>query len=193
MAGSMGPVGYSALGAMVLLSAAFAPLPVSVALAAAGALAREGRLDLALVFVIATVAAVGGDVLGYAVGRCSLGPLPLPAWSGAALSRLRRPMPAFRLLDAHMGMLLFLTRWALTAPAPLVNLLAGARRYPWRSFLVIDLAGQTLWCGATIGLGYGLGEDGEISLPLSMGMGLMIGLLGILASKRFGRPAAAEH
>jgi membrane protein DedA with SNARE-associated domain len=76
-----------------------------------------------------------------------------------------------------------MTRWAFTAPAPLVNVLAGTRRDPWRSFLFFDIAGESLWCVTALVPGYLLGEVGELSLPLSMGAGLALSLGGLLLSR----------
>ena len=37
-----------------------------------------------------------------------------------------------------MALLIFVTRWAVTLPAPFVNVVAGARRYPWHRFLAAE-------------------------------------------------------
>lgn len=184
MLGAISAMGYPALGVAVLLSAAFAPLPVSMVLAAAGALARQGRLDLGLLGIVVVGAAVAGDCLGYAAGRYGLGRLPLSGWWAARIGGCGPQPSPFGRLDAHLGLLVFLTRWALTAPAPLVNVLAGTRRYPWRAFLFLDLVGQLLWCVSTLGLGFWLGQNGELGVPLSTAAGLAVGVIGVLFSRR---------
>jgi len=174
---------YLALGIAVLLGAFAAPLPLTVALAAAGALARQGRLDLGLLFIACTLAATAGDCLGYAVGRLGGRRLRLPAWATAWAGRMHRTVQGRAWVYPRMGTLVFLTRWALTAPAPLVNVLAGARRYPWHSFLLFDLLGEMLWCATALAPGFLLGKSGGISLPLSMGAGLVLSLCCMLLSR----------
>jgi membrane protein DedA with SNARE-associated domain len=172
--------GYPVLAMAVLLGAFGAPLPLTVALSVAGSLARQGRLDLAVLFVVCAAASVAGDSLGYAVGRFGLRRLPLPPIGAAWMARLQR----FTRSRRPMCALVFLTRWAITAPAPFVNLAVGARRYPWQSFLLVDAAGEALWCTLAIAPGFLLGASGAISLPLSLAAGAVLTLIGVLLTQK---------
>ena len=176
--------GYPVLAVAVLVGAFGAPLPLNVALAGAGSLARQGRLDLIALFMICAAAAVAGDCLGYAVGRYGIRRLPLPDRARAWADRLVRGPEGSARVQAPMGMAVFLTRWAVTAPAPLVNVLAGARRYPSRSFLLFDVTGETLWCMTALAPGYLLGASGALSLPLSLGAGAVLAMACMLFSRR---------
>ena len=89
------------------------------------------------------------------------------------------PCP-FSLWQSHLGVLIFVTRWALTLPGPAANLLAGTRRYPWPSFLLADLAGEALWVAIALLPGFVLGTSGTLSLPLSIAVGALLSL-GCLA------------
>jgi len=61
--------GYAATGLILLLSACGLPLPISIVLLTAGAAARTGLLNLGLVVVAGTLAALCGDILLYFGGR----------------------------------------------------------------------------------------------------------------------------
>jgi membrane protein DedA with SNARE-associated domain len=177
--------GYAVLGLFVLLGALGAPLPLTVALSGAGALARQGHLNIMLLFTMCAVAAVAGDCLGYSAGRLGIRRLPKPAWAAPWLHRLEQSIPTDTRRHGRLGMLIFITRWALTLPAPLVNLVAGARRYPLRAFLFVDMAGEAVWCVMALMPGYVLGENKAIGLPLSIAAGLLLGAIGFLLSRRF--------
>jgi membrane protein DedA with SNARE-associated domain len=165
---------YPLLAGLVLIGALGLPLPLSVTLAAAGALARQGHLRLSLLFAVCAAAAVLGDCLGYAAGR--------------TMRRLRIRAPRARRfaaaqaicsrLSRRMGTLVFITRWAVTAPAPLVNVMAGARRYPMPRFLLVALCGEALWCATALAPGYLIGGIPRGGIALAMGAGLLLTLLG---------------
>ena len=62
-------LGYPALAGLVLGESAGLPLPGETALITAGGLAAAGHLALGLVVIIAVLAAVAGDTLGFWIGR----------------------------------------------------------------------------------------------------------------------------
>ena len=62
-------VGYPALALLVGGESLGLILPGETAILAAGALARDGHLQIALVITIAAVAAIVGDNIGYLLGR----------------------------------------------------------------------------------------------------------------------------
>jgi membrane-associated protein len=175
---------YPMLAIAVLIGAFGAPLPLSVALAAAGALARQGHLHLSLLFVTCVAAAAAGDCLGYVVGRLGCRGWRGPVYSGPGSVRLLATWEQCTRLAKHMDMLVFLTRWAITAPGPLVNLLAGARRHPWRRFLAADLAGEALWSASALIPGYLLGGIGKLGTPLAVGVALALTVLGAVLARR---------
>jgi membrane-associated protein len=185
--------GYVVLGLLVVFGALGAPLPLTVALAGAGALARQGRLNLMLLFAICVVAAVAGDCLGYLAGRFGIRRIPTPAWAAHWLSRLERSIMSHPRKHGRMGMLIFITRWAITMPAPVVNVVAGARRYPIRSFLAVDVSGEVMWCATALLPGYLLGENKTIGLPLSIAAGLILGAGGLLLSRRVSLARVLRH
>ncbi len=61
--------GYATTMVMMFLASCGLPLPLSVVLWAAGANAHHGSLNLGMVFLCATLAALLGDTLMYLGGR----------------------------------------------------------------------------------------------------------------------------
>jgi membrane protein DedA with SNARE-associated domain len=190
------------LGVLVLLGALGLPIPLAVALSAAGALARQGQMSLPGLFVLCTVSAVSGDNLGYAVGRFGVARVVqrLPeSWRvqyAASVGRLRRQSRNIKVprVALSMGMVVFLTRWALTAPGSMVNVLAGARRYSWEHFLRWDVLGEAIWVAIALVPGYLVGSDGGSGLILATVMGLAIAVaIPLLAERVSGQLRAGRR
>lgn len=171
---------YPLLALAVAAGAFAAPLPLTMALAAAGALAREGRLDFTVLFLVCTFAAMTGDCAGYAAGRYGMRLLLRVPWRHHRSPSTWRGLATF----PHLGLLIFVTRWALTLPGPAVNLLAGTRRYPWPAFLFADMAGEALWVAIALLPGFILGSSGRLGLPLSIAAGTLVGLRYLIVSHR---------
>jgi membrane-associated protein len=185
--------GYPLLGLLVLLGTLGMPIPLGVALSAAGALARQGHMSLPGLYALCTLAAVAGDCLGYAMGRFgvarALHYLP-ESWQmrlAAAFAVLQQRTQRMRTsrIAPSMGMVIFLTRWALTAPGSMVNVIAGARRYPWEDFLRWDLFGEALWVAIALIPGYLVGNNGGSGLLVAIAAGLLIAVLTPLIAGRF--------
>src|SRR5262249_6501908 len=150
--------GYPVVAGVVFVACLGMPLPVEPLLLAAGAFAADGDLSLALLLVLVAGCATSGDCIGYGLGR-RLGYAALeghgrrvgvsPARLGSAHGFLRR----------WTGLGVFITRWLLTPLGVPVNLLAGATRFPLLTFLVFDLAGETLWGAIYLLLGYEFGAN----------------------------------
>lgn len=182
---------YALLALAVAAGAFAAPLPLTVALAAAGALARQGRLDFTVLFLICTIAAIAGDCAGYAAGRYGIRLLLRIPWRHRLSPTKWCGLTAF----PHFGVLVFVTRWALTLPGPAVNLLAGTRRYPWPAFLFADLTGEALWVAIALLPGFVFGTNGAFGLPLAIAAGILLSLGYFVFSRRVAlvpEPAASS-
>jgi membrane protein DedA with SNARE-associated domain len=154
-----GSVGYPLLVVLVMAESAGIPLPGETALITAGVAAGAGHIDIALVIVLAAVAAIVGDNLGYVVARRVGRPLlegPGPfARSRRAVLDLGEPFFA-----RHGPKAVFLGRWILGLRT-WASWLAGVTRMPWGSFLFWNAAGGISWA-ITVGLvGYFVGTSAE--------------------------------
>lgn len=153
--------GYPALALIMLAAAAGVPLPVPVValLVAAGALSAQPHgPSWALLALCGIPAAAAGHSLDYWLGRAG-SPL-VTRW----MRRLERHLGGMTLHHAqHSGrwaggpLLVFLTRWTLTALASPVAALAGAVRMPYRTFLGAEVAGETIYVCGLLALGRLLG------------------------------------
>jgi membrane-associated protein len=190
MTSYLATAGYPVLALAVLIGALGAPLPLSAVLAAAAALARQGHLQLTALFVICVGAALIGDCLGYLIGRHGLSRIPLAARLRFPGQRYFGRFPLGVGLFGSMALLIFVTRWAVTLPAPFVNVVAGARRYPWHRFLVADLTGEALWVALSLAPGYLLGGIGPAGTALAVAFCLVPLLIAGLARSRM-TPAVA--
>jgi membrane-associated protein len=151
--------GYEILAVAVLLERSIfigLIIPGDILLALGGVYASEGRLNLAAVIIIGTVAAVTGESLGYLLGR-RYGVRLI-----RALPVIRRLEP--RLDDAHAffrkhgAMTVAIGRYA-TAAGAFVPFSAGVARMPYRRFLAVDLPSVAVWACLVTGFGYAVGRN----------------------------------
>jgi membrane-associated protein len=125
------------------------PIPVSMLMLAAGGFVSSGDLSLASTTSGALAGAIAGDQVGYFTAR----------WGGAGLierlgSRAAPIAKATAMLAHRGGIAIFLTRWLFSALGPYMNLAAGAARQPWAQFTIWGVAGETVWVGLYVTLGY---------------------------------------
>lgn len=143
---------------VLFLSAVGVPLPGSLLLVAAGAVAGDGQISLPLLILGATIATILGNGLGYWLG-----------WQGgrSALSRWgeRFHLDADRISQArasfarHGLLSVLFSRFPLSPISAIMNILAGTAHYPFRPFVLVNIAGVTLWSSVYAGLGYAFGAN----------------------------------
>jgi membrane protein DedA with SNARE-associated domain len=135
--------GLPALFAVIAIAAVGVPLPVTLALVAAGSFVELGEMRLWQVIIVGSSAAIVGDQIGYVIGR----------WGGSRIeTRLQRTksgadkfVRARAFAERWGGTGIFLSRWLVTPLGPWLNLTSGMTDYPWRRFFVWDALGETLW------------------------------------------------
>jgi membrane protein DedA with SNARE-associated domain len=151
-------LGEWGVGAFTLAETVLPPIPSEVILPLAGYLAKQGSLNLVLIFVTSTLGAYLGAVFLY--------------WLGArlGLERSIRGLSKLPLVDRddferaaawfrrHGRSSIFFGR-LLPGIRSLISLPAGASGMPLGTFSLYTVAGSGLWNGALIGLGYLLGTQ----------------------------------
>lgn len=179
--GLSGPVAYLLIGALAFGESALfigLLLPGETALLVGGVLAAQGRVSLPVLLVLAVLAAVAGDSVGYEVGRRGG-----RALQRSRLGRLigdRRWAQAEQFLARRGGVAVFLGRW-VSVMRPLVPSLAGMGRMPYRRFLIYNAAGGIPWACAVVLGGYAAGNSFQ-RIDRLLGRGsLMLGLILALA------------
>lgn len=175
--------GLPVLCAVIVLASIGLPLPATLLLLTAGAFVAQEQLSLWRVLTLATAAAVGGDLLGYSIGRWGGQPLivRLSRWGGGA----RRVAQAQHAMRRWGGVGIFLSRWLMSPLGPLINLTSGLARYPLPTFVCLDLAGEIIWVSLYVTLGR-LFSDQVQTLSATLGdfTWVIIGLLVVIVLAR---------
>lgn len=156
--------GYPALWITIFVAAVGLPLPIVLVLLAAGAFAALGQFNLIWLALISISASVAGDNLGYLVGRL---------WGSKAVNWLEHSRLGRRFLKPDSvarsrlyfkkrgGWAIFLSRFLIAALGGIINLLAGTELYPYRNFLLFDIAGETVGALLPLLLGFAFGASWE--------------------------------
>jgi membrane-associated protein len=168
-------IGYTALGAIILGESAGLPIPGETALITAGGLVAAGRLSLPLVILVATVAAIVGDTIGYWLGRRGGRALLLRDGFGATHRRhaVRR---ADRFFARYGAATVFFGRW-VPGVRIVAAVMAGAARMPWPRFAAANAAGAFAWATTVAALAVLAGPTGSVLLAAG-GLALGAATLG---------------
>ncbi|SLN35418.1 DedA family protein [Roseisalinus antarcticus] len=133
----------------IFLSCFALPVPASILMLAAGGFTAVGDLGIGAVAGGALLGVAAGDHSVYALGRLGGARLAARLESHGLLRR------AETMLAERGGVIVFLSRWLFSPVGPYVNFAAGAARQPWGSFALWGLAGELVWIGIYLGIGYG--------------------------------------
>lgn len=160
------------LAATTFFSCLALPFPASIMMLTAGGFVAAGDLALLPTFAAAAGGGIAGDQLGFWAGRKVGAPL---------LDRVRRDPARDKLLKKAVAMLeakgivaVFLTRWLFSPLGPWVNLVTGSTGYGWHRFTAAGVAGEAVWSGLYVGMGYGFA--GNITAASDM-LGSVLGIL----------------
>jgi membrane protein DedA with SNARE-associated domain len=176
--------GYVAVFVIVFMETAGIPLPGEITLILAGVAAHTGSLAPVPLIVVGSIAAIGGDNVGYLIGRYGGRRIVLKlARFGHVDSMLGW---GERFFAKHGGKTVFLARW--TAGLRIFGAwIAGMTHMPWRTFFLWNAAGGITWVTATVMAGYlfsgsvtriegWFGTGGKIAAIVVLGAGLIYGL-----------------
>ena len=149
--------GYLALGGLIFVEDFGVPAPGESILIAASVYAGAGRLNIVAVGVIAVLAAVAGDNIGYAIGRYGGHALVLRYGKYVLLTRGRLDK-AERFFRRYGGQIVVVARF-IEGLRQLNGIMAGIAEMPWPRFLVFNTIGATLWVGVWSTVGYLAGNN----------------------------------
>jgi membrane protein DedA with SNARE-associated domain len=186
-------LGYGVLAALVGGESAGLPIPGETALVTAGLLAAAGHLSVPLVIVIAALAAMAGDNLGYWLGRHA-GRRALQGGRGPLGRHRRRLLVRGEAFFARHGVnAVFLGRFVVGVRV-VAALVAGATRMPIRQFMLANAAGAVVWAAATTLLVVWLGPPGAVLAFASSWVTVAVGLLvGVVSGRVALAPASAPE
>lgn len=151
--------GLYLIGTATFLSCLAVPIPSSLIMLSAGAFVAAGDLGLAPVAVLAFGGAVLGDQLGYLIGARGGAMLTRFGEGGKAAELMLR---ARKMADRWGGLGVFLSRWLFSPLGPYMNFATGAAGMDWPRFALWGAAGEMVWVGVYVGLGYGFGAHIEM-------------------------------
>lgn len=148
--------GYLAVGGFVLLEDFGVPTPGETILIAAAVYAGAGRLSIVLVVLIAWVAAVLGDNIGYAIGTFG-GRRLVVKYGRYVLITEERLDKASSFFERHGGKVVVVARF-IEGLRQVNGIVAGTSAMTWRRFLVFNALGAALWVGTWSAVGYFAGN-----------------------------------
>jgi membrane protein DedA with SNARE-associated domain len=148
--------GYLAVAAFVFLEDFGVPLPGETILIAGAVYAGAGRLDIVVLAVIAVVAAVVGDNVGYLIGRLG-GRTLVTRWGRYVFLTERRLDKAEQFFDRHGGKVVSVARF-IEGLRQANGIIAGISGMHWLRFLAFNALGAALWVGLWVSVGYVAGQ-----------------------------------
>jgi membrane-associated protein len=172
-------------------------VPGETAIVVGGVVAERDGVALPVLIGLVWIAAVGGDVASFLLGR-RYGRAFLDAHGARVRIRPEHVDRVERLFDRHGGKTVLVGRFIgiLRALTPFV---AGASRFPLRRFLPYTALGALGWATAFTMVGYGFSESfesaGEEAARIALGAALLAGALLLaftVLSGRARRPGSPQ-
>jgi membrane protein DedA with SNARE-associated domain len=144
--------GYLAVGGLVTLEDFGVPVPGETTLIAAAFFAGIGHLNILLVFLVAFIAAVIGDNIGFAIG--SYGGHPLVERFGKYIfltpERIKKAEDFF---SRNGGKVIVIARF-VEGLRQANGIIAGLSEMKWLKFISFNALGAALWVGLWSSVGY---------------------------------------
>jgi membrane-associated protein len=153
-------------------------VPGDVILALGGVYASEGKLNLVLVIVVGTVAAITGESIGFWLGRrYGAGMVRhVPVIGTFMAERLEAAQGFFK---RNGGKTVAIGRYA-TAAGAFIPFTAGVAKMPYRRFIAFDSPAIVLWATGISIFGFAFGKNLAFVDKVLSRFGLIV--LGLLAA-----------
>lgn len=163
-------------------------LPGDSLLVTAGLLASRGFLDVYLMGILLSAAAIAGDSLGYAIGKAA-GPKIFTRENSFFFNR-KHLAHAHAFYEKHGGKTIVLARFMpiIRTFAPVV---AGVAEMRYRDFVMYNVVGGLAWVWGMLFIGYFLGryipgidQHIDIVIVAVIFLSLLPGIIGWLRQRR---------
>lgn len=148
--------GYLGVTGIVFIESFGVPAPGETSIIAGSVLAGSGRLNIFVVAVAAFLAAVGGDSIGYAIGRT--GGRRLLVRFGRYVGLNERRLTRVEKFMAKRGPIMVVVARFVEGLRQLNGVVAGVTQMPFAKFLVYNAIGAALWVGLWSSAGYFAGN-----------------------------------
>jgi membrane protein DedA with SNARE-associated domain len=149
--------GVPLLFCVTFLSCLALPVPSSLLMLASGGFAAAGDLSLPAVAAAAFCGAVIGDNTGYWIAR-RLGDR-LSSWLASKPKRAALRTKSEKFMGKWGGSSVFFSCWLVAPLGPYVNYVSGLSRFYWPKFALWGAAGEVVWVGLYVGLGYSFADN----------------------------------
>src|SRR5262245_51044294 len=148
--------GYLGVGGMLFLEDFGVPVPGEIMLIAAAVFAGAGEMNIVVVFLVAVLAAVIGDNIGFVVGH--FGGRPLAERFGRYIFLTPQRLDhAETFFNRHGGKVVAAARF-IDGLRQINGLLAGIACMHWLKCRAYSALGAVLWVGTWCKVGYLAGE-----------------------------------
>ncbi len=144
--------GYLAVAGFVMLEDFGVPVPGETVLILGAVYAGTGRLSLPIVALLAFLAAVAGDNIGFAIGHFG-GRRLAERYGRYVLLTPARLDKATRLFDRHGGKIITIARF-IEGLRQANGIIAGTAGIRWTRFLAYNALGAALWVAVWTSVGY---------------------------------------
>ncbi len=171
-------LGYGGLAFGLVIDSAGVPIPSEVLLPLAGALARQGRFNLAVVIIVGTLAQTVGAILAYWIG--AYGGLPLIQRYGKYVMFSHHELVKTQKLFDRYGAWLTLAGRCLPGIRTYIGYPAGLARMRFSVFVFASAVGSLLWTVFLAILGYQLANHLESIDRLFGPFGLILATVSII-------------
>jgi membrane protein DedA with SNARE-associated domain len=148
--------GVWAIGLLIMLEDFGIPVPGETILIAGAIYAGAGRLNVVLVGVVAFLAAILGDNIGFAIGHFGGRALAL-RWGKYVFLTPERLDKAEAFFDRRGAIVITFARF-VEGLRQANGIIAGITGMHWLRFLIFNAIGAALWVGTWVSLGYFAGN-----------------------------------
>ena len=148
--------GVWAIGLLIMVEDFGIPVPGETILIAGAVYAGTGRLNVVAVGVVAFLAAIIGDNIGFAIGHFGGRALAL-RWGKYVFLTEERLDKAEQFFDRRGAIVITFARF-VEGLRQANGIIAGITGMHWLRFLVFNAIGAALWVGTWVSLGYVAGD-----------------------------------
>ncbi|HEX2907949.1 MAG TPA: DedA family protein [Phototrophicaceae bacterium] len=159
-------IGYPGIFLVMFLENIFTPIPTEPFMPMAGLMAARGTFNVILVWSAATLGAVTGSLLLYAVGKWAGEPVVrsiirrFGRYVGLSENELDRGVSLF---NRYGGAMVFVGRW-IPMVRPTVSVVSGICRLSLPVFILFTALSSAIVNAFWVGVGYILGDNWETIL-----------------------------
>jgi membrane protein DedA with SNARE-associated domain len=157
LSGTLEHYGLWAIGLLITLEDFGVPVPGETILIAGAIFAGAGRINIVALGVVAFVAAVTGDNIGFAIGHYGGRALALRFGKYVFLTE-ERLNKAERFFDRRGSIVITFARF-VEGLRQANGIIAGITGMHWLRFIVFNAVGAALWVGTWVTVGYFAGNN----------------------------------